>query len=364
MELSTGLGLGGQEAVVARLVRSADPERFEMSACTIDHLGHHGEELCDDGFTVHNLAKGPGLKPSLWLKLARILRRERIDVVHGHNFQTLFWGLPAAKLARTTAFVYTVHGNLYRKSPRIARAEKLLIRFATKVTAISQSSRHELDGDRIFPAKKVLVIPNGIDAGDYEIDVDRAGVRRELGLPPEGPALGICSRIVAAKGVDHLIRAMPKVIGRFPGASTLVVGDGDAVEGLRALAKELAVAERVVFTGQRQDVPRLLGAMDLFVLPSESEGLSMALLEAMAAGLPAVATNVGDNAIAIRDGETGRIVELDQIDRLPGVLIELLSDEERLRSMGGRARQRAVEHYSHERMTENYERLFAELAEK
>jgi len=364
LQLVSRLGLGGLEALVARLVEGFDPTRFELSACVIDELGCFGEQLRERGYTVHNLNKAAGIRPSIWFRLARILRRERIDIVHAHNFQALFWGLPAARLACRTAVVYTCHGDIFRKRSRAIRTEPWLARRADAITAISYSSRTELVEAGVCKPDDVIVIPNGIDASKCEIELDRRAGRLELGLPPEGPVLGACSRIVAGKGIDRLIDAMPKVIEFFPNASALIAGDGPLLGEMRELAAERGVAERVFFTGYSEDVPRLMALMDIFVLVSDAEGLSMALLEAMASGVPAVATAVGDNPVAIIDGETGRIIDLERVGTLPNVLIEVLSDSEGLREMGRRARIRAAEQYSQQGMIENYQRLFTEIIRK
>ncbi len=375
LQLVSRLGLGGLEALVARLVQAFDPTRFELSACVIEDVGCFGEQLRERGYTVHNLNKAAGIRPSIWFRLARILRRERIDIVHAHNFQALFWGIPAAKLAvipacsrLRRAFIYTSHGGIatveFRKTRRVARLEPILARFASCITGISQSARAELVEARVCKPDDVIVIPNGIDASRCEIELDRRAGLTELGLPPEGPVLGACSRIVAGKGIDRLIDAMPKVIEFFPNASALIAGDGPLLGEMRELAAERGVAERVFFAGYSDDVPRLMALMDIFVLASDAEGLSMALLEAMASGVPAVATAVGDNPVAIIDVESGRIIDLERVGTLPNVLIEVLSDSERLREMGRRARMRAVEHYSQQKMIENYQRLFTEITGK
>ena len=369
LQLVSRLGLGGLEALVAQLAEAFDPSRFELSACVIDEVGCFGEQLRERGYAVHNLKKGPGVPPSVWFRLARILRHERIDVIHAHNFQALFLGLPAAKLARRTALVYTCHGDIFRKTSRAIWTEPWLARRADAITAISYSSRAELVEAGVCKPDDVIVIPNGIDASkcmgaarEPPLPRYRRAGLTELGLPPDGPVLGACSRIAAGKGIDRLIDAMPKVIEFFPNASALIAGDGPLLGEMRELAAERGVAERVFFAGYSDDVPRLMALMDIFVLASDTEGLSMALLEAMASGVPAVATAVGDNPVAIIDGETGRIIDLERVGTLPDVLIEVLSDSEGLLEMGRRARKRAVEHYSQQKMIEGYENLFVELA--
>jgi glycosyltransferase involved in cell wall biosynthesis len=360
MELTSSLKLGGLEALIKRLVESFDPQRFRVVACAIETLGCFADQIRARGYPVYCLDKKPGITPSTWLKLAGVIRRERIDVVHAHIFQALWWGVPAARLAGA-ACVYSVHGNFFREAAHTIRAESLFARFATRITAVSNSSRDDLVAAGVGKPDDVIVIPNGVDVARYEITADRAAERARWGLPPEGPVIGLCSRIQRGKGIEHIVEAMPKLVDRFAGASALFVGSGDMLETYKQRAAELGVASHVAFTGYREDVPRLLALMDLFVLPSASEGLSMALLEAMAAGLPAVVTRVGDHAIAVADGQTGRVIDLAEIPRLAEVLIEVLSDGSRLREMGRLARERAIELYSHRKMVQNYEGLFTQL---
>jgi glycosyltransferase involved in cell wall biosynthesis len=183
-------------------------------------------------------------------------------------------------------------------------------------------------------------------------------LRTELGIASTDPVIGVVGSLYPVKGHHHLLAAVPQVLRVYPQATFLIVGKGDLEDSLREEVMRRGLERAVRFLGYREDVPNLLSIMDIFVLPSLSEGLSLALLEAMAAGKPVVATNVGGNPELVRDGVTGFSVPPQDPDAIAGGILSLLGDERRRKIFGDNGRQRVKQYFSLEAMADNYQKLY------
>jgi len=213
-------------------------------------------------------------------------------------------------------------------------------------------------------ADRATVIPNGINFSAWERFPDTRTARAELDLPPDASVIGTVGRLHAQKGHDFLLSAAAKVLERIPEAVFLVAGYGPLRERLEARSAELGVASNVRFLGYRKDVQRILAALDVFVLPSLWEGMSNAILEAMAASKPVVATAVDGNVEQVVDGETGRLVPPADAEALADALIELAADSEKAREMGIRGRQYVEQKFPLSKMTAAYLDLYSRLLEE
>jgi len=202
------------------------------------------------------------------------------------------------------------------------------------------------------------MIPNGIEVSSYSSSIDRAEKRRSLGLPETGPVLGVTSRLAEPKGITYLLKALPHLFGRFSDLSVVIAGTGNLLEPLKAEAQELGVADRVWFLGLRMDIPELLQLFDVYVLPSVSEGLPMAVLEAMAAGRAIVATDVGGVGTVIRSEETGLLVAPRAPLALSDGVSRLLLDSALRHRVAQAARHAVSANFSASAMTRQYEQLY------
>jgi glycosyltransferase involved in cell wall biosynthesis len=208
------------------------------------------------------------------------------------------------------------------------------------------------------PADKMTLVPNGVSDATLGWSADRAEVRRSLGVPAGAPVVGALSRLAWKKGVRHLVEAMPRLVESVPDALALIAGDGELRGELEAHARALGVADRVRFLGTRPDPLDLLAAFDVFVLPSVVEGMSNAVLEAMARSLPVVATDVGGNPEVVADGETGFIVRPADPAGLAAAIAKLLQAPELAREMGAAGRRRVEQRYRAGHMVASVERLY------
>jgi glycosyltransferase involved in cell wall biosynthesis len=211
------------------------------------------------------------------------------------------------------------------------------------------------------PAKRVTVIYNGVAPVQTVTDEEAQTCKAELGISDCYPLLGVVGSLYPVKGHRFLLEAMPDILRRFPNTGLLVIGRGELEVALKEQAEQLAIATNVHFLGMRQDVPRLLSVLDAFVLPSLSEGLSLALLEAMASGKPVVATRVGGNPELIDHGRTGFLIQPEDAKDLAANLVKLLTDPGMMQQFGQQAAERVREHFGLSQMVDQYRDLYARL---
>jgi glycosyltransferase involved in cell wall biosynthesis len=301
----------------------------------------------------------PGLDPGFVLRLARRLRSERIDVLHTHEFAMNVYGGVAALLARVST-VATIHGRHWvAEKPRRALAYRVLSRLGVPIVAVSDDLAGYLAPGLGIPRERLRVVHNGIPLAavpprEGERAAERAKARAELGLPPDGPLLVAVGNLYPVKDHATLLRAAAPI----GGVRVAIAGRGGEEESLRRLARELGCEARVHLLGLRDDVPRILAAADVFVQSSRSEGLPLAILEAMGAALPIVATRVGGVPEAVSDGECGRLVPPGDPAALEAALRGVLESPDRGASLARAARRRAEGEFSVARMAERYLALY------
>ena len=302
------------------------------------------------------------------LRLARYLRRERYDLVHTHTSKAGFVGRLAASLAGAPRIVHTVHGFAFHEGSRpaalrfYAALERFAARRCHRIVTVSEFHRRWALELGIGRADRVVCIPNGIPEPPPDGGGDRERIRAELGLAPDDAVLVSAGRLAAGKGLEDLLAAAVLLRERGRGAIRLLLpGAGPFAEALRGRIRALDLVGQVVLPGFREDIPALLRAADLAVLPSLREGLSIALLEAMACGLPIVASAIGSNVEVTRGGEAAVLVPVEAPEAIATAVAELLDDAGRRRALGERAREIFRTGYRESVMLERYRRLYAEL---
>jgi glycosyltransferase involved in cell wall biosynthesis len=350
--------LGGQERMALDLAASQVRSGYRVSAVSLAPPpdGPLAAEFRAAGAAAERVPRPrPGVDPILVLRLARWLRRNAVDLVHTHNRMALTYGAPAARLAGLPA-VHTKHGKNPRAGLRL-RAARVAARYLDAFVAVSPELGELARRRNEVEASRVLVIPNGIELGRFRPDpAARERVRAELSIAPDAWVVGTVGRIAVEKNQALLLRAMAPLLGS--GSHLVVVGDGPLLPSLSELARTLAVPGAVHLVGARRDVPEVLNALDVFALTSDTEGLPLVILEAMATGLPVVSTDVGGIPDVVDDGETGFLVHPGDERALRERLSALQADSGRTRALGENARSRAVSRFSAERMQRDYIALY------
>jgi glycosyltransferase involved in cell wall biosynthesis len=340
-----GLDVGGLEKLLVEFGRHADRERFDLHFVSLGHAGVVAEEIAAAGWPVTALGVPTGLHPSLAFRLARLLRRWGTDVVHTHDERPHLYGTLAGRLAGVGRIIHTRHSQ----GRNLSRRQRALVNLAAscvdRFVCVSQDSAR-LALRQGVPARKVCTVWNGIDLARFAYTGPRA----------DGPAV-IVARLDPAKDHATLLRATALAVGRDPSFRLEVAGDGPCREDLHRLTGELGLAGQVRFLGQVRDVPGLLARAGLFVLSSLSEGVSLTLLEAMAGGLPVVATRVGGNPEVVT-GDTGLLVPAADPEALAGALLRLWQAPGERHRLGSAGRARVEGHFDVRRMVATYERLY------
>lgn len=346
------LDMGGQERLVVRMAKALAARGHEVHVVTLSPGGALREELAD--LPVHEVAKRPGLDRTLYARLFALFRELRPDVVHTHNAVPLEYAAPAARLARVRRRVHTKHGHI-----PYSRAARLLARAASRCVhrfvAVSEDTARTARREEHPPKRRLVVVENGIPLADFAPSAEaRAAVRAELGIPAGARVIGFVGRLVHEKEVPLLVRAALPLLGED--ARLVIVGEGPMREAIEAAR---AASPWVTLTGVRRDVPRLLAAFDVFALSSSAEGLPLVIPEAMATGLPVVASRVGGIPGVVPEG-TGQLVPSGDEAALREALGRFLGDDALRAAAGEAARRYALGRFAEDRMIDRYLALYAE----
>jgi glycosyltransferase involved in cell wall biosynthesis len=341
------LEVGGLEKLIVELARHTDRARFAACVMTLGERGRLADEVESLGWPVYPLHARPGLKPRAVLRLAGLFRREAVDVVHTHSEGPLLYGTAAARLARVGRVIHTRHHGPDLGNPRhIMTLMALAARWVDRVACVADDgARHALAEG--VPAAKLVTVWNGIDLARFAY----------RGPVPRGPAVAV-ARLNPEKDHVSLLHAVALAIRAEPAFRLEIAGDGPCEAELKALATRLGLGDAVRFLGQVDDVPALLARAGLLVQPSLLEGIALTLLEAMARGLPVVATRVGGNPEVVVDGQTGRLVPARAPGPLADAMLDLWRDPERSRQLGRAGRERAERCFDVRRTAARYEQLY------
>jgi L-malate glycosyltransferase len=366
----TLFAIGGTERHVVSLADGLDYSRFDLQFGCLRRSGEFLTQLEARGLEVREyaVARLYGARTlGQQLRFAQHLRRQRIQIMHSYNFYPNVFAIPAARLARTPVVVASIRDTGAHLTQRQRKVQRLSCRLADHILVNAEAVRQWLTAEGYDP-RRISVIRNGLDLSRFTPGED-GSLRRELGIPEGAPIVAMLSRLSRMKGVEDFLDAAATVASRFEHVRFLVIGDNINPDGsayrreLEARAAQLGLASRVIFTGFRLDVPRLLSAVAVSVLPSLSEGLSNTILESMAAGAPVVATRVGGSAEALEDGVDGLLVPPRDPAALSRAIVWVLEHPEEARALGRRARARVAEEFSLARMIRETECLYTRLLE-
>ena len=353
---------GGDCVLMLELGRAAQERGFEVDVLATDP--HFREMIREEGLGLVDLDVIRREIRPLWdfrglQRLTAFLARSRYDLVHTHTTKPGIVGTLAARRAGIPAVMHTVHlFPFHEETGRLTTtayvgAERLAARWCDRIVTVSEYQRDWALRVGIGKPEQVIAIPNGVPAERALPTRSPAEVRAELGL---GEAFMILStgRLAEQKGLEYLIRAAALLRDDLPAATIVLAGDGPLRKQLSKLVSDLGLVDTVSFVGLRSDVGDLLAATDLVVLPSLWEGLSISLLEAMAAGKPVVTTTIGSNREVTNDGETAVLVPPKDPESLAAVIRSLASDGERLEELGRRGKAAQLERYTLQRMLDSY----------
>jgi glycosyltransferase involved in cell wall biosynthesis len=362
---------GGAGRIILRLGQVAKAQGWQVDILTTDPVFQRA--IAQHGLRVVNLDVIRREIRPLWdltglVRLRHFLQRERYDIMHTHTSKAGFVGRLAARMADVPVIVHTVHGFAFHEnSPQSSRLfftvlERIASRWCDRIVSVSEFHRHWALELGICKPSEILAIPNGIASMPDPV-VAPVAVRRQLGVKETDLLILSMARLAADKGLNYLIEAAAMLRDKLR-FQILVAGDGPVRARLEQHACDLGVADRVTFLGFREDVSDLLAASDLVVLPSLREGLSIALLEAMATGKPIVATSIGSHRELASQAEIAQLVPPADPRALSEAILRVSHDPALMTRLGTTARALFESRYREDRMLDTYKRLYCELLEK
>jgi glycosyltransferase involved in cell wall biosynthesis len=365
LQMLTNFHIGGTERQVANLALGIDSSHFDL------HLGclrHSGELLAEletlraprSEFRIGSLYSFK----TFWqgIRLAHYVKKNLIQIVHSYGFYPNVFTVPVARLAGASIVVTSIRNTCDLLTPMQRRLQKVVCRLADCVLVNADAIRESLLKQGYDPGN-IFVIRNGITLSKFAGKGRGAALRQELGFPLSARLVAVFSRLNRMKGVQYFLDAAVVLAGRFPDVYFLVVGDGGSKRELEEHACRVGLGRRIVFTGFRSDIPDLLSAVAISVLPSLSEGTSNTLLESMAAGIPVIATTVGGNPEVIEDGVSGLLVPPRDSAALAAAASRLLEDEGLALRLGQAGMERVSELFSIEGSVHQTEHLYERLLE-
>lgn len=356
--------VGGSQTHLVQVMRFLDRERFAPTFFCLNGDGDLIDAVRATGTEVRT--PGAGLRYRGVDLLRRIqalraeLRRGRFEIAHSYLLRANLVGAVSARLARVPIVLCSKRGCHERRGAELLMA-KIGNALADRVTANAEAVRAFVHDNEGCPVAKMPVIPSGIDTERFA-PLGAADYKARLGLAADRTVVGIVTRMRTRKGVEEFIRAIGALRVERPDVHAVVVGEVTLDEQLERLVGELELADHLTLLGRRADMPEVLSAFDLFVLSSHDEGMSNAVLEAMAMQLPVVATDVGGTGEVVRHGASGSLVPAKDPDALARAMGDVLADRERARAMGRLGREIVVARFSAAAMVRQMEQLYFEIA--
>ncbi len=339
--------------IFVNVVRGVDNARFSHVICYLGEnrglqniIAELGYEVLHLGFRKKQLEH---FNPAVVLQLADILREKRIDILHCHKHKPTVYGALASIVAGRIPVISHVHGLSRTRSLSRRAANWAILKSVQRIIAVSESVRRDViqTNWQIDPSK-VVTVKNCIDLQMIDhIKVGRQDARLRLGLSEDEIVFGTVGRLALTKGQSYLIEAFAQVRKYLPASRLVILGQGPLLQALEKTAKDLGVLPWILFAGYRNDVFELLKGFDVFVLPSLAEGLSIALLEAMAMRLPVIASHVGGIPEVFGECRCGKLVQPKDASALAAAMLEIGSAEGNLKKqMGEEGRQRVEEEFT------------------
>ncbi|MBL4763617.1 MAG: glycosyltransferase [Gammaproteobacteria bacterium] len=357
LHVTYDMNIGGTEQVIRNLIEGLDPDQFISSVLCIDgEVGPWGKELQKKGVEHFCLTRKPGFDLNLIKAIRKLIKHHKFDIIHCHQYTPYTYGW-FGSIFTNTPIIFTEHGRFHpdSSSPKRKLINPLLQLRTAAITAISKATKQALVEFENFNEQKIDVIYNGIED---TVVTPSASLRTELGINSDDIVFGTISRLDPIKNQTMMLRAFKQAKDANNKLRLLIVGDGPSKKELHDLTKELELTDSVIFTGFQPNPQAYLALMDVFLLPSFSEGTSMTLLEAMSFSIPSIATSVGGTPEILKHQSTGILSESDDTNELTQAMTALTEDPTLRVEYGKNARNRYETKFPLAVMTKNYQILY------
>jgi len=355
------LVIGGTENLVFQMSCHLK-DRFEIGICCLDKQGLLWEKCEQEGFSLYNLQRKPGLRLDVALALKNVFTDFKPDVIHAHQYTPFLYSSMAKILARSKAnFVFTEHG---RHFPDLVSAKRRLFNSLVRilpdaVTGVCKFTRDRLVENEGFKSESIEVIYNGIPLNEELVTLD---IRDRLGLSPDQKTIGVVGSLRSVKNPLFVLRGFSRISQEFPEAVLVYIGDGELRDEVGSLAHELGIERKVKLAGNIIPATPYLSSLDCFVMGSLSEACSLALLEAMFAEVPAIVSDRGGSPELVIDGEHGQVVACDDDEQLAQAIRKVLLEESSVEDMVKLAKERVRNEFSFAEMCSKYEAIYGRSA--
>lgn len=357
------LNPGGTEKLVVEMSKKFAAE-FNLAVLCLDEPGTWAANLRAKGIPVHCLWRQPGLDLAIPFRLASYFRRLNTKIIHAHQCTPWFYTALSRLIYSIPRLLFEEHGRFFPEieNPRRVLVNQILIRKLThRFVAVSEDICGRLQKYEGLDTKQIDVIYNGVKTEPLLTPQERDALRSELGFDSSCFVVGTVGRFDPIKNLPMLIGGLARACRNVENLRGLLVGDGPVFTQVRSFVDKEGLSDRIRLTGFRNDARNLIQCMDLFVLSSYSEGTSMALLEAMAAGVPVVVTDVGGNPEIVVRNETGWIVPSDSVMELTAAILDSVKNSEKRMRYAEAAKCRFAASYSFDRMIDNYRQQYRTL---
>jgi len=355
--------VGGAETLLVNMLKRMDPTQIVPEVICLKEAGPLGESIADQ-FTVHTHLLRAKWDLRVLPRLAWLFHQRRTDIVVTVGAgDKMFWGRLAAHIAGVPVIASALHSTGWPDG--VGRMNRWLTGITDNFIGVADSHGEFLTDFEKFPAEKVRVIRNGVDCQRFvPSDAARIELRRELGVSRETPLVGIVAALRSEKNHTMLVRAAAEIRKQHPDAHWVIIGDGPERDAIENVANELGIADRIHLLGTRHDTDKLVAALDIFTLCSLNEASPVSILEALACQVPVVATDVGSVGESIIDGQTGFLIQSEDVQAMADRVSKLLAAPERRRSMGKSGRQLVLKTGSLDSMVDGYQQMAIELYDR
>jgi glycosyltransferase involved in cell wall biosynthesis len=364
LHVTYDMRIGGTEMVIKNLINGADKTCFNLFLfCIEEPIGAWGKELQAQGFSITSQNRASGFDLSMISGIRACIKKHGIDIVHCHQYTPWVYGA-LASLFTNAKVIFTEHGRFYPDITSWKRrvVNPLLMLLTSKVTSISKATKEALVEYEYIPRSKIDVIYNGIRKLRVNIDSSEV-IYKQHSIKREKTLLGTVARLDSIKNHKMMLNAFSKLVTAGNNVHLIIVGDGDERERLEKQITNLGINDNVTMTGYKANPADYINAIDIFLLPSFSEGTSMTLLEAMSASKPCIVTNVGGNPEVVLDEVTGLLVPNDDENALVQAILKIINSETLHDNFKKAAMQRFEEKFSDSIMNQHFKRAYWSVME-
>lgn len=361
--LTYSLDTGGIENGIINLVNRMDHDHFYHYIICVTYATEFRKRITSENYEIISLNKKPGNDLKLYFRLWSIFVKKKIDIVHCRGWATMMEGIISARLARVPVIIYGFHGKTYEdiqeEKRRRVIAQKILLKLTDGIITLIDNMKNDLCSSLSIPGEKVEIIKNGVDLTKFGKGDRR--LRQGFNVGDDEYVVGVVGRIDPVKNYAAVIEAFHIVSSKYKNIKMIIVGEGPDFKDIEAKIEGMGLSGSILMLGSRDDVYNLLQCFDVFIQPSFYEGLSNTILEAMATGLPVIASRVGGNPDVIKEDENGLLFSPGDVDGLANAIEKMYLNKELRENMASANKAKIVNEFSLEKMVAQYERYYQKL---